>query len=155
MYHNRACADLDVVANADAAQHLRAGSNNHAISQSGVPLALLVARAAERHALIKEEIVADLGSLADDHAGTVVDKEPAADARARMNLDPGEEPRRLRDHTRDEGYVGLVQSVREPVEQYGVKTRVTEENFEDTFGGGVFTKNRFHLLSNGPKNRAL
>ena len=45
------------------------------------------AQRAERHALIKLHVVADLGRLADHHAGAVVDEEVLADLAPGMNVD--------------------------------------------------------------------
>src|SRR5947207_3405952 len=39
MYHDTSGADFDVVADPDIAQHLRAGSDDHAVPDSGVALA--------------------------------------------------------------------------------------------------------------------
>ena len=53
---------------ADAAQHFRARAHHHAIAKRRMAFAFLVARAAERHALVEQAVVADFGGLADHHA---------------------------------------------------------------------------------------
>ena len=50
-----------------------------------------VAGTAERDALVKQHVVADLRGLADHHARAVIDEEAAADGRAGMDLDAREE----------------------------------------------------------------
>ena len=96
--HDRVRADAGVVADREAAQHLRVGADDHAAAERRMALgALGERRAAERHALVDGAVVADLGGLADDHAHAVVDEDAPADRRARMDLDPGEEAREVRD----------------------------------------------------------
>ena len=51
-------------------------------------------RAAERHAVIQRDIVADLGGLADHDTGAMIDEEALADLRRRMNVDIAEEAAR-------------------------------------------------------------
>ena len=58
-------------------------------------LAARHARAAERDVLIEQAVVADLRCRADDDAGAVVDDEPPADLRSRMDLDTRAPPRKL------------------------------------------------------------
>ncbi len=58
-----------------------------------VTLAVLLAGAAERDALVEGYVVADDRSFTDDHAHAVIDEEAAADLRAGMNLDAGKEAR--------------------------------------------------------------
>ena len=53
-------------------------------------LAGLVAGAAERDALVEHAVVAHDGSLANNDAHGVVDKEALADLRGGMNLDAGD-----------------------------------------------------------------
>ena len=61
-------------------------------------LAVLLAGAAQRDALVQQHVVADLRGLADHHAHAVIDEEAAADARAGMNLDARQSARKLADH---------------------------------------------------------
>ena len=44
---------------------------------------------AERYAVVKRHIVANFGKLADDYAHAVVDEEPLADLRGRVDFDTG------------------------------------------------------------------
>ena len=77
--HDGVGADAAVVADRDRPEDLRAGADRHAVADRRVALAALEAGAAERHALVDRDVGADLGGLADHHAGRVVDEEPGAD----------------------------------------------------------------------------
>ncbi len=50
---------------------------------------------AEGHALVKSDIILDVGRLADHHALTVIDDEAAADGRTRMDLDSRRQPTQM------------------------------------------------------------
>ena len=79
----RALADLD------RAEDLRAGSDHDAVAKRRMALAADAGcrvGAAKRHMLVDGDIVADLGTFADD-AEAMVEEEALADLRARMNVD--------------------------------------------------------------------
>ena len=86
-YDHGAAAHLDVVAERDVAQHGGAHAHDHAVAQRWVALAALLARAAERDALVELAVVANDGGLSHDDAHAVVDDEAPADRGAGMNLD--------------------------------------------------------------------
>lgn len=96
---DRVAADLDVVANVDVAKHLGARAHRDIIAQGGVAFAGLVAGTTERDALVEHAVVAHDGSLANNDAHGVVDKEVLADLRGGMNLDAGDVAGDLREHT--------------------------------------------------------
>ena len=99
----------------------------------GWRLILAERAAAERHAVVDHDVVADLGGLADDHAHAVVDEEPPADGRAGMDLDAGEEPGQLGDQPGREPQRRVSpQPVRQPVEPDRVQAGVGEEVLERT-----------------------
>src|SRR6185295_15314572 len=95
--HDRARADLRALADVDRAQHAGAGADDHAVPDGRVALAGLLARAAERDALVHRHVLADLGRLPDHDAHAVVDEEARADGRAGVDLDACEEPGDLAD----------------------------------------------------------
>ena len=74
-------ADLDV------AEDLRAGADQHAMTDLRVPVAGLLAGAAERHALQDRDVVVDDAGLADDEARRVIEEHALADARRRVDVD--------------------------------------------------------------------
>src|SRR5580700_2363620 len=82
----RTGADFHIVANLDTAEYFRTGSDYDVVADRGMALAVFIACASERHALVKQDIVADFGGLTDDHTHTVIDEKPAADLRAGMNF---------------------------------------------------------------------
>ncbi len=94
--HHRAGADLGVVADGDVAEDLRAGADHDVVADGGVALAALFARAAQRDALVEQNVVADLGGLADHHAHAVVDEAAPSDHGAGMDLDSGHRADELR-----------------------------------------------------------
>ena len=51
---------------------------------------------AEGNALVERDVVADSGCFADDHAHAVIDEEAVPDLSAGMDLDAGDQARRLR-----------------------------------------------------------
>ena len=75
-------------------------ADHDVVAERRVALAAVLARAAERDALIEQAVVADLRGLADDDAGAVVDDEPSADLGGRVDLNARPPPRKLRDPTR-------------------------------------------------------
>ncbi len=84
-------ADLGVVPDDERSEDLGGGADDHPVADGRMPLAALLSGPAEGHALIDRYVVTDLGRLADDHTHAVVDEQAAADARARMDLDAGQE----------------------------------------------------------------
>ena len=93
MHHHRAGSDLDMVTDLNPAQHFRAGSNDHVVSNRRMPLAALVAGTAQRYALIHQHVVANFRRFANDDSHAVVDEEAPADGRAGMNFDARQESR--------------------------------------------------------------
>lgn len=86
-------------------QHLCARTDEHVISKRRVTLALVFARAAERHTLIQCAVVTDNGGFADDDTHTVVDEQIFTDRRARVNLYTRFAARALRDIARDKFHI--------------------------------------------------
>ena len=99
--HDRVCADPRASSDGDGPKNFRAGADDDAIFQRRMALARRPGRAAQRHAVIQRDIVADLGGLADHDAGAMIDEEALADLRRRMDVDigqktaePGQQPGR-------------------------------------------------------------
>src|SRR5262249_43916880 len=72
--HDGIGADARVVADFERTEHFGPGGDNDAVADRWMALALLFARAAERYALIDNDLVSDLTSFADDDAHAVVDE---------------------------------------------------------------------------------
>ena len=110
-------------------------------------LSLLLARAAERHALVERDVVADFRRLADDDACTVVDEQALADRRARMDLDARQEAGKIRDHARYEHPAALVERMRDAMEPDCMKAGITEEHFNHAARSGVALKDNADILA--------
>ena len=67
----------------DIAENLRARPDHHAVADLGMAVLVLLAGAAERHAVQDRDVVFDDGGLAADKTGGVVEEDAAADLRAR------------------------------------------------------------------------
>src|SRR5580658_4323391 len=100
--HDRSGAYPAIVPYRDVAQNLRAATNHHVVEKRRMPLAALLAGPAERHTLVKRDIVTDHGSLTNHHAHAVIDEQTTADLRPGMDLDAGEQARHLRQPARQE-----------------------------------------------------
>src|ERR1700733_12066640 len=80
--------DLGVIANRNVAEDLRAGANDHIVSDGRVPLAFLFACPPQRYALIEHRVIANSRRLGDRHAHAMIDKTPPSDRSAGMNFNP-------------------------------------------------------------------
>src|SRR3989442_1302900 len=96
-HHDRAGADPAAVADRERPDDLRARADHHVAAERGGTLLALAAGAAKRHALQQRDVRADLRRFADDHAHAAVDEEAGTELRRGMDLDPREEPGRVRD----------------------------------------------------------
>ncbi len=82
--------------NRNVTENVRVVSDEDSVAQCGMALAFFLAGAAQRHALVERNVVADNRGLADDHAHAVVNEDAQPDPRAGMNLDSRPEPGDLR-----------------------------------------------------------
>src|SRR5262249_1996063 len=117
-------ADLAVMSNSDGPQDGGADADGDVVLDSGVafhpPVVVVLppASRAQCHLMVQHDVVADLGRLADDHAGAMIYEEAPPDLRARMDLDAaGEDPGDLRDQARQHRYVQTVESMCDSVEE--------------------------------------
>ena len=75
--------------------------------------------------MIEHDIITNDGSFADDYTGTVVDKEPFANLRSRMNFDAaGHQTGELGDETWQEGNVRFIERVGDAVVEDGPQALV-------------------------------
>ena len=95
--------------------------------------------------MIDGAVVADLGGLADDDAGAVVDEEVLADGGAGVDVDAGETVGVLGHDARDEGHLQQVQLMCQAVDHDGVETGVGEDNFVGVERCRVAHKGGFHV----------
>jgi len=124
------CRNAGVVANAERAKHLCAGADHDVVAERRMALADILARAAERYALIEQAVVPDLGGFADHDAGSVVNDQTTANGRAGMDLDTGHMPRKLRKRTREEKVLVLIEPVCLAVVKQSMEALIEEDDLE-------------------------
>jgi len=122
--YNGASADLNVIADHDVAKNFRSGTDNDSVAESRMALSMLFARAAQSYTLIEEHVVADLRSLADDNAHSVIDEESPSDLRAGVYFDAGEQSRELAYDARQRVPASGVQSMGGTMQQRRVEAGI-------------------------------
>src|SRR5665213_3290543 len=85
-HHDGPGPDLDVVSEPNASEDLGAGPDHNIIAERRMAFPLFVTRAPECDALVKQDVVADLGGFADHHAHPVIDEKPSSDGGSGMNF---------------------------------------------------------------------
>ena len=104
--------------------------------------AALQRRAAQGHALIERDVVADDSGAADDDAHAVIDEQAAADYRTGMDFDAGEEASDMGHEAADQFKPAAPQEMREAVQDDGVETGVAQHDFEPRARGRVMRHDR-------------
>src|SRR6185312_2954181 len=82
----RARRNTRAMANLDIAEDLRARTDQHTAPDLGMTVLVLLAGAAERHAVQDRNIVVDHGSFAADEAGRVIEENAASDFRGGIDV---------------------------------------------------------------------
>jgi hypothetical protein len=80
-----------------------------------VAFAFLFAGPPQRHSLKKSHIVAQYNCLTDHYTHPVIDKKPLSDHGSRVNLNPSEPPRKLRQHTREKVQIPNIQGMSDTI----------------------------------------
>ena len=94
-------------------------------------------RAAERDAVIERHVIADLGGLADDDAGAVIDEEAVSDRRARMDIDIGEKAGQTRTAAAPESASRPHRRWASAIPDDGVNARIGQQRFQFAAGRGI------------------
>src|SRR5271170_143857 len=115
-------------------------------------LFLLEAGAAERDALVDEDVVADFGGLAHHDPHPVIDEEAASDFRAGMNLDSCDQARQLAYHAAEQLAVMLPEPMRDAIEPDRVEAGVQENHLERGARGRVAVENRLDVFLHSAHN---
>ncbi len=102
-----------------------------------VALAVVLARAAQGHAVVDQAVIPHLGGLADDDAHAVVDDQAASDLGPGVDLDARPETAPLGHAPGQKPPVFTVEPVGHPVIQHRVDALVQQQNFQLGPGGGV------------------
>ena len=119
-------------------QHLRAGTNGHAVTNRGVTLHLLQGTAAQGYAVVEHHVVANLGGLTNHDTHAVIDEEAAANRGARVNLHAGQKTGELRERTRQRLRLFLLpELMREAVRPDGVHARIVQSDLDSAARSGV------------------
>ena len=113
--------------------------------------ALFLAGAAERHALIKRNILSDFSRLADYNSRAVIYKKSVANRRAGMNLNSRQEAAKVRDKPRRYYPAAFEERVRNSVQPNSVKSRITQHNFKHTLCRRVALKDNSYILFDARK----
>src|ERR1700691_260447 len=145
--HDRACAYAAVVADGDVAQQLGAGADRYFVADGGMALAFFFASSAQGHTLIKSDVVAHDGGLADHRAHAVVDEKAAADLGAGVNLDSSKYARHLRNESCQKTHVVKPQPVAQMMRPDCVQAWIEEEDFEIGASGGVGLEDGGHVFA--------
>ena len=113
------------------------GSDDHAVAQRRMAFAGVQRRAAQRHALIEGDVVADLSGLADDDPGAVINENAPADMGGGMDLDAGDDARLVGDEDRDRPPTLAPEPVGGAVKDHRVDARIAEQHGQRRPGGRV------------------
>ena len=143
--HHAVGADAAVFPNGDGPQHFAARANQHIVAHRGVAFALVLARAAQRNAVVNCDIVANFGRFAHHNARAVVDEKPVAYGGAGMDLNAGKAPAPLADGARQKKAPVAEQPVRDAVKNKRVEPRVQKHHFRKAAGRGVFFQHAFRI----------
>src|SRR5579872_3495797 len=130
LHDDRPGCDFCSSTDGDRSENDGAGSDHHAVFERRMALAALQARAAERHALIERAVAADFGGLSDDDTRSVVDEQSRAEFSPRVDFDAGEEPRDIREKTRQNRNAPSLQRMDETIREHRMKTGIAQEHVE-------------------------
>jgi len=107
--------DARVRPDGDRPEDLCPRADDDVVFQRWMALHLDQVNAAQGDVMVEQDVVADLGRLADDRAHAVVDDKAAADARAGVDFDAGEEAAELRHEAAEKVKVPPPQAVGQAV----------------------------------------
>jgi hypothetical protein len=126
------------VTDRDGTEHLRPGADDHPVADRGVPLAVGHRASTEGGAVEEGDVVTDDRRLTDDDTHAVVDEQPTADGRRRVDLDACRRARRLREQPGREAQGRVApHPVGHPVRPDGVDPGVGQGDLERAAGGRV------------------
>src|SRR5664280_1971431 len=114
---------------------------------------MLEAGAAQGHALIEGHVHADLGGLADDHAGGVVDEQAGPQGGCGVDIHPGERLGHSGGHPGGEGVPAPPKRVADAVGPDGVHARVAQSDLEGRACGRVAVACRLEVAAQCGQHR--
>src|SRR5690606_33303862 len=130
-------ANLSAGTDSERPENLRASTDNHAILERRMALALAPAGATQGNAVIKRHVVADLRRLTDDDTHAMIDESTPAHPRAGMSLAAGEPAPPTGSQPRQPLAVTLPEPMRRPVEPDRMQPRIAGHRFEGVARRGV------------------
>lgn len=145
--HDRASTNLGAIPNVHIAQYLRADADDDVIANRRVAFATMLAGTAERDTLVHRDVLANDGRFTNHHAHAVIDEEPGPERRSRMDLDPGQETRRVGDQSGQESLVATMEGMGHSMKLDRVKTRVGEDDFCCRASRGITLQDCRHVIS--------
>ena len=128
--HNGVGRHAGAVPHLEGTQHLGSAADQHIVADRRMALALVLAGAAQRNTVVKQDIVADLGSLTDDNAHAVVDHKAPADLGSGVDLNAGALPVPLGLKPRQKEQLMLIEKMRDPMPDDGVDARIEQEDLQ-------------------------
>ena len=129
--------DTGIIPHFKGTQYLGSAADEHVVADGWVALALVLARAAQGHAVVDQAVIPHLGGLADDDAHAVVDDQAASDLGPGVDLDARPEAAPLGHAPGQKPPVLTVEPVGHPVIQHRVDALVQQQNFQLGPGGRV------------------
>jgi hypothetical protein len=113
----------------------------------------LIPGTAKRHALIEQNVIADLGCFADHDSHAMVDEKSLADLRSRMNLNASQHPRDLGHDASQQAKSAAMEFVSHAMQENRMESRIAQDNFKPTLGRRIFTENCIDLFFDLTKHR--
>ena len=124
-------ANSAIGTNLHRAQHLRAGTNGHAVTNGRVTLHLLQGTTAQGHAVVQHHVVTNLSGLTNHNAHAVIDEEAAANGCAGVNLHAGQKTSKLRKGTSQSlRLILLPELMGQTVNPNSVHARIVQRNLD-------------------------
>lgn len=114
----------------DGAENFGPCGDEDMVAQGGVPFALVFACAAEGDLVVEGAIVANFSSFTDDQAHAVVDEEVFADLGAGVDFNAGQKTAKLGDEAGPKVSPFSVEKVGDAVKADGMDARIVDEDAE-------------------------
>src|SRR5882724_2122286 len=140
--HHRSRSHPRVHTDGDVSQNLRARPDHDMRENRGMALAFVFPRAAERDALVDRDIFTHDRSFTNHDSHAVINNQPLADLRPRMNLDAGHPARPLRDQAGKQVQAKPVEPVSKAVYPDGVQAGIAQQDLQPRPGRRIALHDR-------------
>ena len=111
-------------------------------------LAVLLAGAAQSHALVESHVIANAGCFTNHHAQAVIDEQAPPDLGAGMDFNSGKKTRDLREQSRQQEKAMSPKPVIDAIKPDRMQAGVAQENFEARAGRGIVLQHVGHVFAN-------